>query len=67
MVSFWPGIENNIFDDIFGRIINGNSRDTDNIGYTRHRTKTSKINTTQKTKKMSNTYPTNTSDLNPDG
>jgi hypothetical protein len=32
------------------------SRDTGNIGYTRHRTKTNKTkNTTQKTKKMSNT------------
>ena len=37
-------------------IKNGQSRDTGNIGCTRHRTKTSKTkNTTQKTKKMSNT------------
>jgi len=33
-------------------IKNGQSRDTGNIGYTRHRTKTNKTkNTTQKTKK----------------
>ena len=41
-----------------GAIKNGQSRsrDTGNIGYTRHKTKT---NTTQKTKQMSNTDPTN--------
>jgi hypothetical protein len=39
-----------------GAIKNGQSRDTGNIRYTRHRTKTNKTtNTTQKTKKMSNT------------
>jgi hypothetical protein len=38
---------------------NGQSRNTRNIGYTRHGTKTNKHkNTTQKTKKMSNTSPT---------
>jgi len=38
---------------------NGQSRETCNIGYTRHITKTSKSkNTTQKAKKMSNTHPT---------
>jgi hypothetical protein len=31
------------------------SRDTGSIGYTRHRTKIIKIDTTQKTKKMSDT------------
>jgi hypothetical protein len=35
----------------------GESRETGNIGYSRHRTKTKK-NTTQKIKKMSNTDPT---------
>jgi hypothetical protein len=45
-----------------GAIKNGQSRDTDNIGYTRHRTKTNKTkSTTQKTKKMSNTDPTKNS------
>ena len=40
-------------------IKNGQSRDTDNIGYTRQRTKTNKAkSTTQRTKKMSNTDPT---------
>jgi len=35
------------------------------IGYTRHRTKTNKIkNTTQKTKKMNNTDPTNIRGVN---
>ena len=39
-----------------GVINNGQSRDTGNTGYTRHRTKTNKTkNITQKTKKMSNT------------
>ena len=42
-----------------GVIRNGQSRETGNIGYTRHRTKTNKTkNTTQKTRKMSNTDPT---------
>jgi len=41
-----------------GAIKNGQPRDTGNIGYTRHRTKTIKKNTTQKTKDMSNTDPT---------
>jgi hypothetical protein len=44
-----------------GVIKNRQSRETGNIGYTRHRTKTNKNekqhNTTQKTKKMSNTDP----------
>ena len=41
-----------------GAIKNGESRDTGNMGYTRHSMKTSKRkNTTQKTKKMSNTDP----------
>jgi hypothetical protein len=45
-----------------GAIKNGQSRDTDNIGYTRQRTKTNKTkSTTQKTKKMSNTDPTKNS------
>jgi len=38
---------------------NGQSRDTANIGNTRHRTKTRK-NTTQKNRKMSNTDPPKT-------
>jgi len=39
-----------------GPIKNGQSRDTGNVGYTRHRTKTNKKKNkkTQKTKKMSN-------------
>ena len=42
-----------------GAIKNAKSRDTGNIGYTRHRTKTNKTNnTTQKTKKMRNTDTT---------
>ena len=42
-----------------GAIKNGQSRDTDNIGYTRHRTKTKKTQKkTQKTKNMSNMDPT---------
>jgi hypothetical protein len=36
------------------------SRDTGNIRYTRHMTKIIKINTTQKTKKMSDTDLTKT-------
>jgi hypothetical protein len=41
-----------------GAIKNGESRDTGNMGYTRHKTKTNKRkNITQKTKKMSNTDP----------
>jgi len=43
------------------RIKNGQSRETGDTGYTRHRTKSNKIkNTTQKAKKkkMSNTDPT---------
>ena len=40
-------------------ILNGQSRDTDNIGHTRRRQAKQK-NTTQKTKKMSNTDPTKT-------
>ena len=36
--------------------MNGQSRETDNIGYTRHKAKTNETkNPTQKTKKMSNT------------
>ena len=39
-----------------GAMKNGQSRQTGNFGYTRHRKKTDKTkNTTQKTKKMSNT------------
>ena len=42
-----------------GAIKNAKSRDTGNIGYTRHRTKTNKANnTTQKRKKMRNTDTT---------
>ena len=42
-----------------GVIKNGQSRETGNIGYTRHRTATNKTNnTTQKTKTMSNTATT---------
>ena len=38
-----------------GAIKNGQSRETGNIGYTRHRKRTNKTqNTTQKIKKMSN-------------
>jgi hypothetical protein len=38
---------------------NGQSRQTGNIGYTRHKKKTNKTkNTTQKTRKLSNTNPT---------
>jgi hypothetical protein len=46
-------------------IKNGQSRETGNIGYTRHMTKTNKKkNTTQKTKKMSNTgFTKNRSEL----
>jgi hypothetical protein len=41
-----------------GAIKYGQSRETSNIEYTRHRTKTNKTKiTTQKTKKMSNTDP----------
>jgi hypothetical protein len=41
-----------------GVIKNGQSRDTGNIGYTRHMTKTNKTkNTTHKTKELSNTDP----------
>ena len=40
-------------------IKNGQSRDTGNNGYTRHRTKTNKTrDTTRETKKMSNMDPT---------
>ena len=43
-----------------GAIKNGQSRETSNIAYTRHRTKTNKAKTTtQKTKKISNTNPPN--------
>jgi hypothetical protein len=44
-----------------GAITNEQSRDTDNIGHTRHKKKTNKTqnhNTTQKNNKMSNTNPT---------
>jgi hypothetical protein len=42
-----------------GAIKNAKSRDTGNIGYTRHRTKTNKAdNTTQEIKKMRNTDTT---------
>jgi hypothetical protein len=42
-----------------GAIEKGQSRETGNIGYTRHRTKTNKTkNITQKTKKMNNTDST---------
>jgi hypothetical protein len=42
-----------------GPIKNGQSRETGNIGYTRHRTNTNKTkNITQKIKKMSNADPT---------
>ena len=43
-------------------IKNGQSRDTGNIGYTRHMTKTNKkhTHTSQKTKTRSNTEPTKT-------
>jgi hypothetical protein len=41
-----------------GAMKNGQSRDTGNIGYTRHRTKTNKTKTQHRTKKMSNTDPT---------
>ena len=43
-------------------IKNGQSRDTGNIGYTRHMTKTNKkhTHTSQKTKTRSNTNPTKT-------
>jgi hypothetical protein len=41
----------------------GKSRANDNIGYTRHRTKTNKAkHTAQKTKKMNNTDPIKTGD-----
>ena len=44
-----------------GTIKNGQTRDTGNIVYTRHRTKTNKTrNTTQKTTKISNTDPSET-------
>ena len=48
-----------------GTIKNGQPRDTGNIGYTRHRTKTITKNTTQKTKEMSNTDPTKKPGVNP--
>ena len=45
-----------MLDKTEGAIKNGQSRDTGNIGYTGQRRKTNKAkNTTQKTKKMSNT------------
>ena len=45
---------------------NGQSRETGNIVYTRHRTKTNKIkNTTQKAKKISNKDPTKIPGVNP--
>jgi hypothetical protein len=50
-----------------GAIKNEQSRDTGNIGYTRHMTKTNKTkNITQKTKKMNNTYPTKKPGVNQD-
>ena len=50
-----------------GAIKNGQSRETGNIGYTRHRSKSNKTkNTTQKTKKMSNTDTHQKLGLNPD-
>ena len=46
---------------------NGQSRDTGNIGITRHRTKKNKTkNTTQKTKKTSNKDPTKKPGMNQD-
>ena len=48
-------------------IKNGQSRETGNIGYSRHKMKTNKTkNTTQKTKTMSNTDPTKNPGVNPD-
>jgi len=48
-------------------IMNEHCRDTGNIGHTNHRTMTKKtINTTQKTKKMSNTDPTKNQGMNTD-
>jgi hypothetical protein len=54
-----------------GATKNGRSRDTGNIGHTRHRTKTNnnnnkkpKHNTTQTTKEMSNTNPSKKSGVN---
>ena len=40
------------------QIKNGQSRDTDSIRYTRHMKTNKTKNTTQKTKKVSNTQPT---------
>jgi hypothetical protein len=50
-----------MLEKAIGAIKNGQSRKTDNIGYTRHRTKINKTkNTAQKnkTKKMRSAYPT---------
>ena len=52
------------FEKSEGTIKNGQSKDTGNIGNTRHRTKTNKKkkiqhNTTQETKKLSNTMNLN--------
>ena len=45
-----------MLDNTEEAIMNGQSKDTGNFGYTRHRTKTNNTtNTIQKTKKMSHT------------
>jgi hypothetical protein len=50
--------ENDRLEKTEGTIKNGQSKNTGNIGYTRHRTKTNKAKyTTQKTTKMRNTGP----------
>ena len=43
-----------------GSIKNGQPRDTENIGYTRHRAKANKTKPTPKTKEMPNKNPTKT-------
>jgi hypothetical protein len=49
-----------------GAVKNGQSRETGNIRYRRHRTKKIKVKTiTQKIKKMSNTNPTKSRGVNP--
>jgi len=60
------GSKNRTLEKTERAIKNGQARETGNIWYTRHRTKTNKTkNTTQKTKAMSNTDPTKNQGVNP--
>ena len=57
-VKIYEMFENDRLEKTEGTIKNGQSKNTGNIGYTRHRTKTNKAKyTTQKTTKMRNTGP----------